>query len=271
VSRFKGLVLTGFGINCDLETAHALELAGFKAERVHINDLIAGRAVLGDFHLLVFDGGFSWGDDHGASVLLAHRMKANFGQELGRFVASGRLIMGICNGFQALVNLGLLPAFEGRMERKVALVANDCGVFRDDWVRLSFTPDSPSVFTKGIDCMDLPIRHGEGKLYAPAGTIDRIEQENLVAARYALADGRPAEGRFPENPNGSINDIAALSDPSGRVLGLMPHPEAFHHLTNHPDWSRRADRARRKGEQIDWAGEGLKLFNNALDYLKAET
>lgn len=267
--RFKGLVATGFGINCDYETAHALDSAGFAADRVHLNELAAGTKRLDDYHLLVVDGGFAWADDHGAGVLLALRIKTGFGEELKDFVASGRLVLGVCNGFQALVNLGILPASEGVWGREVALIANDCGNFRNDWVHLAFEADCPSVFTRGLAGLDLPVRHGEGKLYAEAGVLDRIEAANLVAARYAGADGKPAGGRFPDNPNGSLHDIAALSDPSGRVLGLMPHPEAFHHLTNHPHWPRLADAARRSGRELDWRGGGLALFDNARKYLES--
>ncbi|MBW1712401.1 MAG: phosphoribosylformylglycinamidine synthase subunit PurQ [Deltaproteobacteria bacterium] len=270
MSRFKGLVLTGYGLNCDYETCHALELSGFEPQRVHINQLIAGQVKLDHFHLLVFGGGFSWADDHGAGVLLAHRIRSNLEPELKEFVASGRLVLGICNGFQALVNLGLLPAFDGQWQRQVAIIANDCGNFRDQWIGLVFNPGCPSVFTRGLDQLDLPVRHGEGKFFAQPQVIDRLEGDNLVAARYRGQEGGPAQGRFPFNPNGSLNDIAALTDPSGRVLGLMPHPEAFSHLTNHPDWPLVVDAAKRKSQKIDWRGQGLKLFDNALAYLQAQ-
>ncbi len=263
----RGLVLTGYGINCDLESAYALKMAGFEADRVHINQLVAGEVKLTDYRLFVVDGGFAWADDHGAGVLLAHRLKSNLAAELKAFIADGNLVIGICNGFQALVNLGLLPAFDGRWEREVALLANDCGNFRDDWVTLAFNPDCPSVFTRGLTTLELPIRHGEGKLYAEPAVIDRLERDNLVAARYADADGAPAGGKFPLNPNGSINDIAALSDPTGRVLGLMPHPEAYNHLTNHPQWAARVNALKRAGREVDWRGEGLALFDNARRYL----
>lgn len=268
MSRFKGLVLTGYGLNCDHETYYGLEAVGFEPIKVHINELVSGRVSLNDFHLIVFGGGFAWADDHGAGVLLAHRIRVNLEAGLREFVDSGRLVLGICNGFQALVNLGILPAFDGKWDREVALIANDCGNFRDQWVGLSFNPDCPSVMTAGLDYLELPVRHGEGKLFADEPVMARLEAENLVAARYAGPDGSPAGGGFPDNPNGSLNDIAALSDPSGRVLGLMPHPEQFNHLTNHPNWTLIADEARRAGREIDWTGDGLAIFENALTYLK---
>lgn len=266
--RFKGLVLCGFGLNCDYETAHALRTVGFEPEYVHINDLASGKVDLMDYHLFVFGGGFAWADDHGAGVLLGHRIRATIMDRLVDYLDSGRLVIGICNGFQCLVNLGLLPDLDGEKARQTALLANDCGSFRDQWVRLKFNDACPSIFTKGLAPMDLPVRHGEGKLYAEAAIIDRLENEDLVAARYVKADDSPADGAFPDNPNGAFNDIAALTDPTGRVLGLMPHPECFHHLTNHPDWTLTVDRARRKNEPVDWNGRGLELFVNALKYLE---
>ena len=263
----KALVLTGYGLNCDHETVHSLSVCGFAPKRVHINELIQGAADLFDYHLLVFGGGLAWADHHGAGVLLAHRIRVNLEEELKEFVAAGRLVIGICNGFQALVNLGILPALDREWRREVALLANDCGNFRDDWVSLAFDPDSPSIWTRGIAFLDLPVRHGEGKLFAEPEVLARLEAQNLVAARYADAQGNPAQGAFPQNPNGALNDIAALSDPSGRVLGLMPHPECFAHLTNHPHWSATVDAKRRKGEEIDWRGGGLRLFENARAYL----
>ena len=264
----KALVLTGYGLNCDYETVHSLSVCGFQPRRVHINELVQGAVDLFDFHLLVFGGGFAWADDHGAGVLLAHRIRVNLEDRLKEFVDSGRLVLGICNGFQALVNLGILPALDPEWRREVALLANDCGNFRDQWVTLAFNPDCNSIWTKGIATLDVPIRHGEGKLFAQPGILTRLEKENLVAARYADQEGNPAQGRFPVNPNGSLNDIAALTDPSGRVLGLMPHPECFAHLTNHPHWTALADAKKRKGEEIDWRGGGLQLFRNARTYLE---
>ncbi len=152
----------------------------------------------------------------------------------------------------------------------MALIANDCGNFRNQWVTLAFYPECGSIWTRGIDTLDVPVRHGEGKLYAQEEILDRLERGNLVAARYADQEGAPAQGRFPANPNGALNDIAALTDPSGLVLGLMPHPECFSHLTNHPHWNALADAERRRGEEIDWRGKGLKLFENARAYLAAE-
>lgn len=268
MKQIHALVLTGYGLNCDHETAHALELAGAQATRGHINALIDKEITLDHFQILVFGGGFSWGDDHGAGVIQAVRMKMNLGDAILRFIERGNLVLGICNGFQTLVNLGLLPGFDGDYTaRSVALTGNDCGNFRDDWVRLRVNPKSPCVFTRGIDEIELPIRHGEGKFFAENPVIDRLAANDLVVMQYATRNGEPAGGRFPDNPNGSVRDIAGICDPAGRVFGLMPHPEAYHHPTNHPHWTG----WRAQGDDGAWRSDrvlGTRLFENAIHYLR---
>jgi len=264
------LVLTGYGLNCDNETAYSFELAGAKTSRAHINSLIDGTVRLADFQIMVFGGGFSWGDDHGAGVVQAVRMKTNIGDDILEFIEKGNLVIGICNGFQTLVNLGLLPGFDNDYTtRSAAITFNDCGNFRDDWVMLKANPASPCIFTKGLDRMEFPIRHGEGKFYSDESVIKQLIDNEQVAIRYAAADGEPANGKFPFNPNGSLHDIAGLCDPTGRVFGLMPHPEAFNHPTNHPDWTRERERMKRKGGNPD-SGQtvGIGMFRNAVDFLK---
>jgi len=266
----KALVLTGYGLNCDIETAHAFELAGAVPDRVHINSLIDGSVRLEDYHILTFVGGFSWGDDHGAGVVQAVRLKTNIGDQIRGFIEKDRLILGICNGFQALVNLGLLPGFDrDYRSRSVALTYNDCGNFRDDWVSLAVNADSPCIFTRGIEHIDLPVRHGEGKFYAETAVIDRLNSGQQVVMRYADPDGHPAGRKFPCNPNGSIDDIAGICDSSGRVFGLMPHPEAYNHFTNHPTWTRSKEQLRRATDQIDCGpAPGIKVFRNAVDFVR---
>ena len=269
-SDINALVLCGYGLNCDIETAHALELAGANASRVHINSMIDGSVDLSDFPLMVFVGGVAWGDGHGAGVIQAVRMKNNAGEKLLKFVDDGNLVMGICNGFQTIVNLGLLPGFDGNYkDRSVALTFNDCGNFRNDWVHLNINDKSPCVFTKGLSRIELPIRHGEGKFVADDAVIDRLTNDNQVVCRYATPDGNPAAGRFPDNPNGSMQDIAGICDPTGRIFGLMPHPEAFNHNTNHPDWARRRELMTR-GQTPAKASltTGIRLFESAASYLR---
>lgn len=266
----RALVLTGFGLNCDHETAHALRLAGADAERVHINALIDGSVKLDRFQMLVFIGGFSWADDHGAGVIQAVRMKTRIGEELFDFIEGGNLVLGICNGFQTLVNIGLLPAFDGdTLSRKVALMANDCGNFRDQWVHLRVQSDSRCVFTSGMDHLQLPVRHGEGKFYCTPDVLDRLSRNGQVVLRYEKPDGGSAEGAFPFNPNGSLQDIAGICDPTGRVFGLMPHPEAYHHWTNHPDWARWKSQLRRSGETFpSEPTPGVRMLQNGVAYLQ---
>lgn len=270
MKKVKALILTGFGLNCDNETALAFDLAGAQSHRVHINTLISGEERLEDYHILVFGGGFSWGDDHGAGVIQALKLKNNIGQDLVDFVDAGKLVIGICNGFQALVNLGLLPGISrDYTKRSVAITFNDCGNFRDQWVRMAGNADSPCVFTKGIDLTDYPIRHGEGKVIAEPAVIEQLVANNQVVFQYADKEGNPAKGAFPDNPNGSLEDIAGICDPSGRIFGLMPHPEAYNHFTNHPDWPRAKEAAKRKGETPGAdVTTGIRLFENGVKYIE---
>ena len=271
MSAVKVLVLTGYGLNCDNETAFAFEQAGAAADRVHINALIDESVRLDDYQIMAFIGGFSWGDDHGAAVVQAVRMKTNIGDKILGFVDNGNMVLGICNGFQALVNLGLLPGFDGDYtSRSVALSHNDCGNFRDQWVHLAINPASPCIFTKGIERAEFPVRHGEGKFVADKATLARLVADNQVVMRYADASGEAARGNFPDNPNGSLEDIAGICDPSGRVFGLMPHPEAFNHWTSHPDWTRIKQINARSGGAADVETPvGIQIFKNAVDHMRS--
>lgn len=268
MSRIKALVLTGYGLNCDHETAYAFTLAGADAHRVHINALIDGTVSLDGYQVMAFIGGFSWGDDHGAGVVQAVRMRINLGEKLVNFIDRGNLVIGICNGFQCLVNLGLLPAVDSDYTRRsVALTYNDCGNFQDRWVYMKVNNASPCVFTRGIDTLELPVRHGEGKFFTDRNTLDQLVANQQIVVQYARADNRLARGEFPCNPNGSIMDIAGICDPTGHVFGLMPHPEGYNHWTNHPNWSLFNERIKR-GESSAFTGltPGITLFKNAVDY-----
>jgi phosphoribosylformylglycinamidine synthase len=270
MTQVKALIPTGFGLNCDHETALAFELAGASPHRVHINSLVDGSANLADFHILAFGGGFSWGDDHGAGVIQAVKLKNHIGKDLLEFVSAGKLIIGICNGFQSLVNLGLLPGLDNDHTRRcVAITYNDCGNFRDQWVHLTANPESPCVFTKGMDRVDFPVRHGEGKFIADPDVVTALQEKNLVVFQYADDTGRPAGGKFPFNPNGSELDIAGICDPTGHVFGLMPHPEAYNHVTNHPDWTREKRFKNLLGEPFDPNGTiGIRLFRNGVNHIR---
>ncbi len=262
--KIKALVITGVGLNCERETAAAFECCGAKAVQTHLNDLLAGKDSLEPYHILSFIGGFSFGDHLGSGTVFANKLKFNLRAALEKFVRDGKLVIGICNGFQTLTRLGLAPALGGKLfEQQAALTHNDSGVFRDDWVHLKANKACPCVFTKGLDAIRLPIRHGEGKFVADEKTLAEIEAKNLVALRYANADGSIAT-EFPANPNGALNSIAGICDESGRVFGLMPHPEAFLSPFNAPDWQS----AKLAGKLPEW-GEGRAIFENAVSFAAA--
>ncbi len=261
----RALVITGFGLNCEAETAHAFKLAGAEAEQVHLNDLIAGRRRLDEFHILAFIGGFSFGDHIASGRVLANRLKHKLREPLLKFIDDGKLVIGICNGFQTLVKLGLLPGFDGDyLTQTVSLVDNDCGTFQDRWVTLRMRPESPCVFTRGIERLEVPVRHGEGKFVCLDDAVrGRLWRERLVACQYIdPAAGEPTD-EFPHNPNGSVDAIAGVCDPTGRVFGLMPHPEAYLFPFNHPQWMRR----RLEGE-LPEHGAGLQVFRNAVEFVR---
>ena len=261
-SSIKVLVITGFGLNCERETAAACKAAGAVPEQIHLNDLIAGKHKLDEYQFLTFIGGFSFGDHLGSGTVFANRVKFQLRDQLEKFVADGKLVIGICNGFQTLTRLGMVPALDGDyFSQHVALAHNDSGVFRDDWCTLKADPESPCVFTKGMDLVRLPIRHGEGKFVADDAVLDELEKRHLVALRYANADGSAAT-EFPANPNGSLRSIAGICDPTGRIFGLMPHPEAFLSPFNSPSWGADKVAGRSAAE-----GDGMKFFRNAIDFI----
>lgn len=267
----KALVLSGYGLNCDAETAHAFTLAGAEAHKVHINALIAKEVRLQDYQIMAFIGGFSWGDDHGAGVVQAVRMKTRLGHDLLEFVNAGKLIIGICNGFQTLVNTGLLPGIGGDYtSRQVALLHNDCGNFRDHWVNMKANSKSPCIFTQGLDQLCLPIRHGEGKFYADEAILTKLIANNQIALTYTDDAFGPANGNFPANPNGSLLDIAGICDQTGHIFGLMPHPEAYLSATNHPMWTKKFEAARRCNDSVFFSKEtfGAKIFKNSVAFFK---
>ncbi len=281
----KVLILQGYGINCDNETKQGFELAGGEPERVHLNQLIGGEKKLKNYQILALPGGFSFGDDIGAGKVLAIKIKANLSDELLEFIGKGKLIIGICNGFQAMVKLGVLPGIDQNYERPrrkafgflrgrqdVSLTFNDSGRFEDRWVYLKVNPvkfagrlfngvnkKPPCVWTKGIERLYLPIRHGEGKFVTKdKKTLEKLEKQNQIVLQYTNDKGEFAG--HPWNPNGSELDIAGICDETGRILGLMPHPEAFLFPQNHPRWTR----------EMVKDGQGLRVFQNAVNFVKKE-
>ncbi len=254
----RALVPTGYGLNCEAETAAALASLGVQVVQRHVADVIeAGAAALAGVHLVVFVGGFSFGDHIASGRVYANRLRFGMGEHLLRFVDGGGLCLGICNGFQTLVKLGLLPGLtRGKLEQRVSLVANDRLGYWDAWVRLAVDRESPCAFTRGLPpVIELPSRHGEGKLVYETGALrQELEDRRLVPLRYADADGRPTE-RWPDNPDGSPGGAAGLCDPTGRLFGLMPHPEAYLYPENHPRWI-----AQREAGTLPEVGLGLHLL-----------
>lgn len=250
-------VITGYGINADEELRLAFELAGSKADRVHIADLVADPHRLSGYRILAFPGGFSYGDHLGSGKVFAALCRRALRPALEAHVARGRLILGVCNGFQVLVKMGILPNRMEAWEQEVSLIHNESGKFEDRWVRVSFPGGGPCVWTRGLPDIDVPVRHGEGRFIAVSGEVlADLERRNLVAVRYVSPGG--GHCTYPDNPNGSAADIAGISDPTGRILGLMPHPEAFSFAENHPDGGRDG------GSE----GAGLALFRRGVEYAR---
>jgi phosphoribosylformylglycinamidine synthase subunit PurQ / glutaminase len=263
----RALVITGFGLNCEAETAYSLGIAGATVEKVHLNDLIDGHVQVERFHILALIGGFSFGDHIGAGTVFANRLRHRLASQLEGYVRSGRLIIGLCNGFQVMVKLGLLPGFRGQyFQRKVSLVGNDSGVFRDAWIHLRANPQSPCVFTRGIETVYLPIRHGEGKFVTDnEATLQELLGNHQVALQYVDPETHKPTEAFPHNPNGSTAAIAGVCDPTGRIFGMMPHPEAYHTPYHNPHWTRLKVAGRLPAE-----GAGLRIFRNGVDFARAE-
>ncbi len=255
-------VITGYGINSDNELAHCFALAGGDPRRVHINDLIARKPALSDFDLIAVPGGFSFGDHIASGRVFANKLKAHLAEDLARAAERKVPMIGICNGFQVLVKLGLLPAdkSEGRLVQTATLTYNDSGRFEDRWCHLARDPSSKCLWTKGIERIYLPIRHGEGKFIpGDAAQLAALGRNGQISLRYCAANGSAPSG-YPENPNGSTDDIAGICSADGLIFGLMPHPEAHMLATNHPQWQKLG----LKGE-----GEGVRIFRNAVEAVKA--
>ena len=229
----RALVAAGYGINCEKEMAYAAALAGAKTEIRHVRELIDGNLRLNDYQLLMFPGGFSFGDELGSGKALAGKL-SSLVDKLHAFVAQGNSILGVCNGFQLLCKLGLLG--------QAALDHNLSGKFENRWVTVKACP-SPSIFTQGLATLYLPIRHGEGRC---------LMKDCKTALKYE-------PDCYPNNPNGSESGAAALTDETGRILGMMPHPEAALFFTNRPDWTQHKHKCRQ-------SGDGQLIFQNVARY-----
>lgn len=268
--KVRSIVLTGNGTNCEMEMAHACRLAGSDVvDIVYISELLAGRTRLDDYDFLNLPGGFLDGDDLGAAKAGAHRIMnapirgtaEKVSDQLARFIHDGKLVLGVCNGFQLMVKLGLLPAFDGDYKtQRLTLTFNDSGRFEDRWVYLKVNRKSRCVFTEDLERLYFPVRHGEGKLVAKdEATLARLHAQKQVVVQYSSGIGGEPVMEYPANPNGSADAIAGICDETGRLFGLMPHPEAYLHATNHPRWTR---------EALPEEGMGLLIFRRAVEFIR---
>ena len=264
----KAITLTGYGINSEEETAKCFEWCGAESDIVHINDLISGKVSLSNYQIMAFPGGFSYGDDTGSGNALANKIRNNLYEEILNFTKEDKLIIGICNGFQILTNLGLLPATtQNYGEREAALMHNNTAIFECRWVHVK-SASSKCIWTKDIESLHLPIAHGEGNFYAEQTILEKMKQNGQIVFQYTKKDGSLASQEFPHNPNGSIEDIAGICDPTGRIFGLMPHPERFNSFENEKGWELKKEQLIREGKPIPKRGAGLKIFENAVNYFK---
>ena len=269
-NRVKSIVITGNGTNCEMEMAHACRLAGSsEVDIVHISELLYGEKRLDDYHFLNLPGGFLDGDDLGSAKAGANRIihadikggEEKLYAQFVKFINDGKLILGVCNGFQLMIKLGLLPAFDkDYFTQTVTLTFNDSGRFEDRWVCLRINGNSPCVFTRGLEKIYLPVRHGEGKIVTENPAIlGKLHADNHIVMQYSDEKYARVTMDYPDNPNGSVDAIAGICDETGRVFGLMPHPEAYLHYTNHPRWTR---------ENLPEEGAGLSIFRNAVDFIQ---
>jgi phosphoribosylformylglycinamidine synthase len=266
MQQVRAIVLRAAGINCDVETEYALQLAGAQAERVHINRIIEDKNALEKFQIIVIPGGFSYGDDVAAGKILANQIVHHLYEPVQRFIDDGKLVLGICNGFQVLVKAGILPGSAENRKSKIenskftagiTITYNDSGKYEDRWVYLA-PHTKKCIFIEPDRQIYLPVAHAEGKVVARDATIlKKLKADGHVAFKYVDKDGK--EGPYPINPNGSVDSIAGLTDATGRVLGLMPHPERFVRPTQHPHWSRLKDKP---------DADGMTIFNNAVRYVR---
>ena len=263
--KVKVIILRTAGTNCDVETVFAFEQFGAQADAVHINRIFSGEVSLENYHILVIPGGFTYGDDIESGRILANELRIKLGEDLSRFIHDGKLILGICNGFQVLVKAGILSGVSNKKDKKdfdslqnVTLTNNDSGKFEARWSHLKV--EGKSVWTQGLeDIVYYPVAHAEGKFITrDKDVLASLEDNGQVAFRYCSLDGKAVQ--YPDNPNGSANDIAGITDKTGRILGLMPHPERHFLFIQHPFWTR----LEKKSEY----GQGAKIFENGVKYIK---
>lgn len=265
MTKPKAIILTGYGLNCEQETAWAFELAGASVDILHINDLIAKPKILTSYQILAVPGGFSYGDDLGSGRAYANKLNNHLREYLQKFAESDKLMIGICNGFQILTQTGLLPG---------ALTFNNSNRYTDRWVDLAVSPSfskrgpgGVSPWLHNINSLSLPIAHGEGKYIANKKTLSEIVKNNQIAGQYFKGEIATYQNLIP-NPNGATMDIAMLTSKNGRILGTMPHPERGILFTQTPDWPLKKEQLLREGKTLPKFTNALKIFKNAVEYFK---
>lgn len=260
----KILVLSGYGLNTEMETKYSFELVGAEADIVHVNDIINNKHFLKDYQIIAFTGGFSYGDDTGSGNALANRIKNHLGEQLQEFISGDGLAIGICNGFQVITNLGLVPALDDAYgTQQVALMHNTSARYIDRWVDLEFYGTSPWV--KDLKQLPVPIAHGEGNFFTQPEILERLRNEGLVAARYVKGEVCDYQS-LPANPNGALDDIAGITDGSGRFFGLMPHPERAVDFTQLVHWPFLKQKMLRSGDDLPEHAPALQVFQNGVNY-----
>lgn len=255
MSKVKTLILRAPGTNCDVESAFAFQQAGAITSSIHISELIRREQRLSDYQIIVIPGGFTYGDDISAGKVLANELRLKLGEDIARFIESGGLILGICNGFQVLVKAGILPGLPEAKQQLLTLMTNDSGRFECRWVHLAVNKKSPCIFTKDMDHMYLPVAHAEGKVIADAETLPQLN----VVLYYTDESGNNKAG-YPYNPNGSVANIAGICDASGHIFALMPHPERCITNTQLPQWTR---------QEIKKYKNGFQIFVNAVKWAQS--
>ena len=267
MTKPKVLVLTGYGINCEEEEAFAFDSSGGESQIVHINDVIDGKVKMKDFQILVFPGGFSFGDDTGSGKAYANRFRDHLWEEARKFISGDKLVIGFCNGFQILTNLGLLPSLKMKYgERQVALQHNKNARYINRWVDLE-VGGKETPWLLGIDEFSCPIAHGEGRLYADKETLKEINSKGLAVLKYFKGDICKYQSVEP-NPNGSVESIAGVIDETGKIFGLMPHPERALFFNQRPDAPLLKEKFKREGIKVPKEGPGMQIFKNGINYFK---
>lgn len=265
----KALVIAGYGLNCEEETLHAFKYNNIDGNIIHINDLIENPKVMDEFQILAIPGGFSYGDDTGSGNAFAQKMKLALWEPLKKFIARDTLTIGICNGCQIIANLGLIPGFDGNYgERNVAVTYNLSARYQCRWIDLKISGNSP--WLQGIDTLHVPVAHGEGRFIMKDDVLAKLQNNSQIAARFVKPDGSAADGEFPFNPNGAMDDIAAITDQTGKVLGIMPHPERGMFSWQRDDFDLLKDKAQREGKELPEATEGMRIFENAARYFEVK-